>query len=295
MTLREPGWSPCWPQGPLDPAMGAGDFCAKVWEEGMRLYRSLPWRNIDDPYAVLVSEVMLQQTQVSRVLGYWPRFLETFPTCEALAKAPTSQVLGAWQGLGYNRRALALQRAAQECVAANGGTLPQGTEDLLALPGIGPATAAGVRAFAHNLPGVYLETNVRTVFLHLLFPEMEKVTDKALGPYVDAVCPPRNARAWYYALLDFGAHLKTQVGNPSRRSAHYSRQSTFEGSRRQKRANLLRVVLESPGITLAQAKERLDAVEVAEGREAVDEALFASVVESLVAEGFFPREGDVLG
>ena len=141
-----------------------------VLAEGRARYRELPWRNIDDPYAVLVSEVMLQQTQVARVGGYWPRFLSAFPTLDALAAASSADVLALWQGLGYNRRALALKRCADECAANRAGALPETAQELEALPGIGPATAAGVLAFALNKPSCYIETNVRTVFLHVLFP-----------------------------------------------------------------------------------------------------------------------------
>ena len=215
-------------------ALGRDEFVELVRREGARLHRDLPWRYIDDPYAVLVSEVMLQQTQVARVEKHWTRFLSLFPTIDSLAAAGTADVLAQWQGLGYNRRALALKRAAETCSAERGGLLPDTAEELEALPGIGPATAAGVMAFAYNRPSVYIETNVRTVFLHELFPDRDKVSDRELAPLVASTCPEDDARAWYYALLDYGAHLKTLVANPSRRSAHYARQSAFEGSRRRR-------------------------------------------------------------
>ena len=218
-------------------------FRERIREQGRLHRRDLPWRYIEDPYAVLVSEVMLQQTQVKRVLDYWPRFLALFPTIDALAAAGTSDVLEQWQGLGYNRRALALKRCADICAAEHGGRLPQTADELVKLPGIGPATAAGVVAFALDRPALYLETNVRTVFLHELFPGEEGVKDAALIPLVELACPDDGVRDWYYALLDYGAHLKATLPNPSRRSAHHTRQSAFEGSRRQKRAELVRIVL----------------------------------------------------
>lgn len=270
--------------------MGRDEFVELVRSEGERLYRVLPWRCIDDPYAVLVSEVMLQQTQVARVEKHWTRFLGLFPTIDALAAAGTADVLAQWQGLGYNRRALALKRAAEVCAAERGGKLPDTAEELEALPGIGPATAAGVMAFAYNRPSVYIETNVRSVFLHELFPACDKVSDRQLAPLVAATCPEDDARAWYYALLDYGAHLKTLVANPSRRSAHYTRQSAFEGSRRQKRAELVRIVLAEPGIGADELAERLDVFERAAGRDGVDAATFDSIVGDLVTEGFFRNE-----
>lgn len=150
--------------------MVANSFRMLVRAEGARLYRDLPWRNTRDPYAIWISEVMLQQTQVPRVLTRWDAWLERFPSVFSLAEASAHDVLSAWQGMGYNRRALALKAAAETVASAYDGVFPQDTRELCALPGIGPATAQGIRSFAFNLPGVYLETNVRTVFLHHLSP-----------------------------------------------------------------------------------------------------------------------------
>ena len=266
-------------------------FRTLVREQGRQHWRDLPWRGIDDPYGVLVSEVMLQQTQVKRVLGYWDRFMGLFPTPDALAAADTALVLEMWQGLGYNRRALMLKRCAQECAARYGGNLPSRYDALLELPGIGPATAAGVMAFAHNVPCVYLEKNVRIVFLHCFFPNEDKVPDRVLAPLVEAACPQHDVRGWYYALLDYGAHLKATLPNPSRRSASHVRQSTFEGSRRQKRAQVVRLVLGDPGIHHEALHQALDANEVAAGRSAVPDGEFDGIVRELMSEGFFTVEG----
>ncbi|MEY8315573.1 adenine glycosylase [Adlercreutzia muris] len=289
--IVEPAW-PAWAE-PVEA------FAERMLARGDELYRALPWRHIDDPYAVLVSEIMLQQTQVARVGRFWERFLAAFPTVDALAAAAVPDVLELWQGLGYNRRALALKRTADQCAAEGEGRLPDTYEGLLALPGIGPATAAGVMAFAHQVPGVYVETNVRAVFLHELFPDRDGVSDRELAPAVAAAafCRPAAAdpRRWYYGLLDYGAHLKATGVNPTRRSASYSRQSAFEGSRRQKRAWIVRRVLAAPeGSEAPCVLAELSAAETGAGRPAVDEALFASIVDDLVAEGFFRREGALL-
>lgn len=262
-------------------------FVEKVWREGARHHRDLAWRYIDDAYAVLVSEIMLQQTQVARVEKHWQRFLDLFPTLDALAAAEVPLVLEMWQGLGYNRRALALKRTAEHCAEHYGGRLPEEYDELLALPGIGPATAGGVRAFAYQKPTLYLETNVRTVFLHELFPGVEGVSDKQLAPLVLETCSEEDPRGWYYALLDYGAYLKSVTVNPSRRSKHYARQSAFEGSKRQKRAELVRIVLANPEISTTDAKAALDEFEAGKGRESIDEALFGELVSDLSSEGFF--------
>ena len=275
-------------------------FRSLVLERGRELYRDLPWRRTRDPYEIWISEVMLQQTQTTRVDGRWQRWLERFPTPSALAAAEPADVLEEWQGLGYNRRALALHRAAQ-AVTALGGELPAETAALEAPPGVGPAPAAGIRAFALDLPSVYLETNVRTVLLHELFPDEERVSDRTLVPILRETCPADasdpadDPRAWYYALLDYGAYLKRTVPNPSRRSASHARQSRFEGSHRQKRAELLRVLLahrgELGGVGLSAICEELASVEEKAGRRPISASEVEALLGELSREGFC-RPGD---
>lgn len=241
---------------------------------------------------------MLQQTQVARVDGRWQAWLGRFPSVEALAKADQAEVLQEWQGMGYNRRALALQRAAR--AIAELGAFPIDQRDLVALPGIGPATAAGIRAFAFDLPGVYLETNVRAVFLHELFAAQTDVPDKLLTPLVLATCPkdaddPQDdPRTWYYALLDYGAWLKKTVPNPSRRSHEFAKQSKFDGSNRQKRAEVVRILLAAgaSGLTAKQVEAQLNAQEVAAGRPAVLAEDVAAILQQLGAEGFCRQSAD---
>lgn len=266
------------------------DFQRKVKAMGEEHHRELPWRYIDDPYAVLVSEVMLQQTQVKRVLDYWPRFMRTFPSIDALASSEVSLVLELWQGLGYNRRALALKKSAEICSRDYKGNLPVSYGELVALPGIGPATAAGVLSFALQKPSMYLETNVRTVFLHELFPGECEVPDKLIEPLVRLSCPSVDPRSWYYALLDYGAYLKATNPNPSRRSKHHSKQSKFEGSRRQKRAEILRMVLASEGMAEPQIIRELADFEREHKREAPDESLVEGILSDLLSEGFLRFE-----
>ena len=283
---------------PTSPSPDLAAFVAHVAAEGRALYRDLPWRRTRDPYAVLLSEVMLQQTQVSRVLPRYEEWLADFPTLDALAAAPLEAVLRAWQGLGYNRRAIALKRTAEEVAATRGATLPADDAALRALPGIGPATAAGVLAFAFEQPSVYLETNVRTVFLHELFADLDAVPDREIVPLVkeavvEAARQGISSRDWYYALLDYGAHLKRTVPNPSRRSAHHARQSTFEGSHRQRRARLLRAVIARPGRTADDYALDLTDIERETGRAPASEGEVLGVLESLAHEGFLVQADGV--
>ena len=258
-----------------------------VYTWGSVLYRDLPWRNTRDPYGIWISEAMLQQTQVSRVLTRWTRFLGKFPTVDALAMASVSDVVEEWQGLGYNRRALALKSAADECSARLGGRLPTSYEGLIGLPGIGPATAAGILAFSQDEPGVYLETNVRAVHIASFFPDAQRVSDGQLRAIVARTCPEFGVRDWYYALLDVGVMAKKAFGNPSRKAAAYTRQSKFEGSQRQKRAELLRIVMANPGITTAGAAQILCDFEVSRGRGDVSIEAVEALLATLESEGFF--------
>ncbi|HSV93190.1 MAG TPA: hypothetical protein VLH81_08940, partial [Desulfobacterales bacterium] len=181
---------------------------------------------------------------------------------------------------GYNRRAVSLKRAAEAIVTEHGGQVPSAPSDLLALPGVGRATAAGVRAFAFGEPGLYLETNVRTVLLHEFFADAEGVPDAALLPVLERVLDVRRPREWYWALLDYGAHLKRTLPNPSRRSRHHVRQSRFEGSRRQLRARLLRQVIQTPGATDEELATLLTA----------EPAAASELLAELVGEGFLAEE-----
>ncbi|HOF96277.1 MAG TPA: A/G-specific adenine glycosylase, partial [Methanoculleus sp.] len=205
--------------------------------------RDLPWRQTTDPYRILVSEIMLQQTQVERVAVKYPEFIDRFPDFASLARAPQSDILLAWQGMGYNRRALALKRTAERVVDDYGGRLPADVETLATFPGIGRATAAAICAYAFNMPVAYIETNIRRVFIHFFFQDREDVRDDEILVLVEQTLDRENPREWYGALMDYGSILKKRTANPNRRSASYSRQSRFEGSDRQIRGRLLALVL----------------------------------------------------
>jgi A/G-specific adenine glycosylase len=209
----------------------------------------LPWRNTHDPYHILVSEIMLQQTQVVRVIEKYHQFLEKFPTVSALAEAPLREVLIVWQGLGYNRRAKMLHSAAQVIVREHKGRVPRDYDTLRSLPGIGPYTAGAVSAFAYNIPIPIVETNIRTVLFYHLFGMRGEVTDVELLRVSDLLLDRTRPRDWYYALMDYGAHLKSQGITLNAKSKHYTKQSRFEGSDRQVRGAILRTLAQHPVLT----------------------------------------------
>lgn len=211
-----------------------------VWDYYRKYGRDLPWRKTRDPYRIVVSEVMLQQTQVERVIPYYERFIKQFSSFRVLARAEQGDVLRAWQGLGYNRRALNLQKLARVVISEHEGKLPATFEGLDALPGIGKGTAGSLSAFVFNKPVPFIETNIRRVFIHHFFKNKQEVRDDEILKLVERTLPARRAREWYYALMDYGSHLGKKVENPNRKSAHYGRQSRFEGSNRQLRGAILR-------------------------------------------------------
>jgi A/G-specific adenine glycosylase len=205
--------------------------------------RVLTWRKTTDPYKILVSEIMLQQTQVDRVVPKYKAFIKAFPTAKKLASASVAEVLALWSGLGYNRRALFLKKAAEEVIRHYGGRFPQDYTKLLDLPGIGTYTASAVRAFAFNEPSAFIETNIRSVFLHFFFKDQIDVHDSAIFPLIEKTVDRANPREWYWALMDYGTMLKREFGNASRASKHYTKQSKFQGSDRQVRGEILKFLL----------------------------------------------------
>lgn len=206
--------------------------------------RTFSWREEISPYRVLVSEVMLQQTQAGRVASVFDHFIAAFPEFRYLADAPFARVLALWKGLGYNRRARYLQETAAQVIDEYDGVLPDDPDLLVGFPGIGPATAASIYVFAFNRPRAFIETNIRTVFLHFFFPDETEVHDRRIMPLVERTLDSEHPRDWYYALMDYGVLLKRIVGNAGRRSSHYHRQSPFAGSDRQLRGRILQVLLD---------------------------------------------------
>lgn len=230
--------------------------------------RDLPWRRTRDPWAILVSEAMLQQTQVARVIDRLPRFLERFPTPSACASAPAGDVIEEWAGLGYNRRALALHRAATVMVDHHGGVVPEDLVDLLALPGVGPYTARAVRVFAFEHDDAVVDTNIARI---LARTEGRPLTPSAAQRLADSLVPRGRGWAWNQALMEVGALLCrprpdcgrcplapacswSTAGRPEPDPASStaftgSRQSRFEGSDRQGRGRLVDALRAGPVAT----------------------------------------------
>lgn len=209
----------------------------------------LPWRTDYSPYHIFISEVMLQQTQVDRVISKFIDFTGLFPDFRTLAESSLEDVLAAWKGLGYNRRAMALRNAARMIVETFGCTLPDSPEQLRTLPGIGNATAASITAFAFNKPVVFLETNIRTVLIYHFFRDKQNINDILLMDTAEKVLDIKNPREWYSAMMDYGTMIKKSIGNESKKSRSYKKQTAFRGSRRELRGKILKVLLENKSCT----------------------------------------------
>lgn len=237
----------------MAPSSGkSGQFQKLVWRYYRKHKRDLPWRRTHNPYRILVSEIMLQQTQVERVISKYKEFLRAFPNVRSLARTPLAKILRVWQGLGYNRRALYLKKTAEVIVKNYRGRIPKSTEVLKTLPGIGTHTAGAIATFAYNQPAVFLETNIRRVFLHFLFKHKIKVHDSKILPYIAATIDLKNPREWYYALMDYGALLGKTTKNPNRRSAHYKIQKRFTGSNRQIRGKIITTLIKKRQISASE-------------------------------------------
>ena len=256
-------------------------FRKKIYDHYRAQGRDLPWRKTRNPYRILISEIMLQQTQVERVLEKYKEFLIAFRDFSSLARAPLRKLLAVWQGMGYNRRALALKALAQKVVNEHHGKLPSDPGRLLALPGIGKYTAGAVLAFAFNKPVVFMDTNIRRVFIHVFFHERENISDEDILPLVQQTLDASDPRKWYNALMDYGAMLKKEQGNPNRRSAHYTRQSPFENSNRQVRGMILKTLVKEAPLTAARIVKKTG----------MDTERVKKNLVQLEKEGFIKKQG----
>lgn len=267
-------------------------ICGETLEEFSRIIlnfyneqgRQFSWRTDLSPYRVLVSEIMLQQTQTGRVEAKFAAFLERFPGFQELAMADFSEVLRYWKGLGYNRRAKYLHDISRRVVDEFNSVLPNDPDVLVGFPGIGNATAASICVFAFNKPYPFIETNIRTVFIHFFFSERSAVGDGEIVALVDQTMDRENPRRWFYALMDYGVMLKKTVGNLSRKSSSYKKQSRFEGSDRQLRGRILDLLLNDDQIDAQRAAAHLDQ----------PEDRVVSIIKALASEGLvIEKQGQV--
>lgn len=201
--------------------------------------RDLPWRRTTDPYAILVSEVMLQQTQVDRVVSYYQEWLRQWPTIQDLANAERADVLQRWMGLGYNNRAVNLHKASQFIVERFDGGVKNALGSGMKIPGIGPYTEKAVKIFAFNENLATVDTNIRRILIHEFSPQ-ETLSDADVHSLAEQCLPKGQSRDWHNALMDYGSLVLTSKKTGiSPKTA----QSTFEGSDRQYRAKILRHLL----------------------------------------------------
>lgn len=260
------------------------EFQQIIWDYYEQFGRhDLPWRKPTkdgsfDPYHILVSEIMLQQTQVSRVIPKFVDFIGCFPSALHLAQAPLSEVLTKWSGLGYNRRAKFLWQAAKMIADDHKGQIPRSQAALTSLPGVGVNTAGAIMAYSFNAPVIFIETNIRTVFIHHFFKDETHISDKHLMPLLNEALPAGRSREWYWALMDYGSYLKQTVGNVSRASMVYNKQSAFKGSRRQIRGQILKLLTVQP-------------LELAVIQANIVDSRLESVLKDLLSEGFLEQTG----
>jgi len=253
-------------------------FQSKILEFYQQNRRSFPWRMTTDRYAIMVSEVMLQQTQADRVACRFPLWLERFPDVQTLASASLREVLDAWSGLGYNSRGQRLHRAASMVVEQFEGEVPSDPARLIELPGIGAYTSRSIPVFADNLDLAAVDTNIRRVLIHELnLPE--SITPKALMEVAEEVLPKGRSRDWHNALMDYGA---MELTSKKTGIAPLTRQSSFKGSRRWYRSALLRELLATGELSRESIEERY--ADCPHG--------IGSIVDSMVEEAMIEEYGE---
>ena len=242
--------------------------------------REFPFREKISEYYVLVSEIMLQQTQTGTVAEKFLKFIKRFPDFKTLANAPLDEVLRAWQGLGYNRRAKALKEIAIKVIEDYNGKLPKSVELLKKLPQIGHNTASSIVAFAFNTPTYFVETNIRRVYMYFFFSHKDQIKDKEILPLVKETIDKQNPREWYYALMDYGVMLKKTHPELNKRSAHYRKQKPFKGSNREIRGKVLRMFLKTKSLSKDQIMNKLN----------FNAERIKQVLNQLEKEGFIQKE-----
>lgn len=257
-------------------------FKAEVWEWGQKLYREMPWREDTRPYYVLVSELMLQQTQVERVVPKFHAFIAAFPSEKVLAEASLAEVLKLWSGLGYNRRAKFLHEAAKSIVRDFNGEFPSTKDELQRLPGVGVNTAGAILTYAFNQPVPFIETNVRTVFFHHFFENREDIADREIRIVLEKAIDQEHPREFYWALMDYGTYLKKNGAGKITRSKHYKKQSVLKGSVREVRGQIIRV--------LAQGSQTIETLKT----KLLADERFELALSGLLKDGLVQQDASTL-
>lgn len=242
--------------------------------------RDFPFRNEINPYNVVISEIMLQQTQTNRVVEKFQQFIQKFPDFQSLANAPLNEVLKVWQGLGYNRRAVALKKIAERVVNEFDGILPADIDILKSFPQIGHNTASSIVAFAFNMPTFFIEVNIRRVYIYYFFPGKSSIKDSAIVLIVRKTLDSSNVRKWYYALTDYGVMLKKTHPELNKRSAHYRKQAKFKGSNREVRGKILKLLIASSSLTEVEIFKELK----------INSKKLKEILNLLIKEGFIKQE-----
>jgi A/G-specific adenine glycosylase len=256
--------------------MNSEAFRELVWQKGRELYRDMPWRQTDDPYKIMVSELMLQQTQVDRVVPKYEEFILRYPDVLTLATAPLADIISLWNGLGYNRRAKFLHDSAVKILTDFNGKVPESYEGLLSLPGIGPNTAGAILAYGFDQPAGFIETNIRTVYFQHFFEDSHLITDDELRQVVRDTVDTEHPREWFWALMDYGSYLKRQGSGQLDKSAHYKKQAPLKGSVREVRGQIIRALTKD---SMSEDELREDVT----GDERFNGALDALLKEGLVS------------
>jgi len=256
-----------------------------IYEYYKNFKRKFPFRENITPYNVLVSEIMLQQTQTGRVSEKFLKFIKKFPDFLSLSQAPLEEILTEWKGLGYYRRAIALRKIAEIVINDYNGKLPESIEELILFPQIGHNTASSIITFAFNKPEVFIETNIRKVFIYFFFPNKNKINDKEILPLIEKTLDRKNPRRWYYSLMDYGVMLKKKFPYLMKKSTHYRKQTPFEGSDRQLRGELLRLLINKRILSIDKVMKLF---------KSIDPNRIGNILHQLESEGFIKNEGNII-
>ncbi len=254
-----------------------GLFQKFIYEYYKNHKRKFPFRENITPYNVLVSEIMLQQTQTGQVSEKFLKFTKKFPSFTSLSKAPLEDILKEWKGLGYNRRAIALKKIADTVIKDFDGKLPESIDILKSFPQIGHNTASSINTFAFNKPTAFVETNIRRVYIYFFFPNRNRIDDKEILPIVKKTIDTSNPRDWYYALMDYGVMLKKTHPELNKKSKHYRKQSPFKGSTREIRGKVLDLLIKHGMMNLKNIHSHF---------ERKDNKRITDVLNQLRKEGF---------